>query len=120
MAAELQREVAGRSFTVRELTIREVRDWALKIESGERALDPVGELALEGCSLADLAMMCNVTPDEFDTAAPSDFESLLEAARKLNPHFFRLRTALLGAARVMEIEAQQLLSQHPPESTSTA
>lgn len=114
MPATLPIQIGERTVTVRELTVREVRDWAVQVDTGLLSLDGVDELMLPDCSLADLQRMSDADGDLLDTLTPSELEPIAEAARKLNPHFFRLRAALAGAARALTHEAQRLTSSAAP------
>lgn len=105
--------VAGLTVIVKELTIREVREWALKVEHGLIALDPVRHLALDECSIQDISIMSDAADGALDDLAPSELGPLVEACRKLNPHFFRVRAAMAGAALVMQKQVQQVLLSEP-------
>lgn len=102
-------ELPGRLVTIRELTVAEVRAWLLETEAGAQ-VDPLHALAFDDFGLGDLARMCDATADDLEAFAPSDLAPLVEACRALNPHFFRVRAALTGAARVMLGEAAALTS----------
>lgn len=101
------------TITVKELTVREVRDWATKVDLGLVEFDAVRHLALDECSVEDLLVMSDATGEGLDTLAPSEFAPLVEACRKLNPHFFRVRAAMAGAALAMQRQVQQVLSSEP-------
>ncbi len=101
------------AVTVRELTVREVRDWAALAEQGLVPFDAIRHLALDECSIDDIILMSDATPEAMDALAPSEFGPLVEACRKLNPHFFRVRLAMAGAAAVMASQAQQTLLSEP-------
>jgi hypothetical protein len=105
--------IAGLEVTVKELTVREVREWATKVDLGLVAFDAVRHLALDDCSVDDILVMSDATAEDLDTLAPSEFAPLVEACRKLNPHFFRVRAAMAGAALVMEKQLRQVLSSEP-------
>ncbi len=109
-------ELPGRLVTVRELTVAEVRAWLVEAEAGER-VDPLHALAFDDFGLADIARMCDATADELEAFAPSDLSPLVEACRGLNPHFFKVRAALSGVARVMAAEAAALVSTDAPASS---
>lgn len=113
MPASTTVQLGTASITVRELLVREVRDWLAEVEAGTVVVDAVSEFAFEDCSLADLARVCGVPVGAFDQYAPSELEALKEAARALNPHFFRVRAAI-AAAQVAHLRA--LL----PPATSSA
>lgn len=106
MPATLPIQIGERTVTVRELTVREVRDWSVQIDTGLRQIDPVGEMALPDCSLADLQMMSDADADVLEACTNTDLEQIAECARKLNPHFFRLRAALAGAVRDLARQAR--------------
>lgn len=101
---------------VHELLVSEVRDWLVEIENGP-ADDPVHALAFEECSLRDLAYMSSFSVLELEKKAPSDMTELLAACKELNPHFFRVRAALSGVARMMLKEAEALSLTVPPASS---
>ena len=101
----------GLVVTVRELTVAEVRDWVTdSAAAGVR--DPIHALALEGLGLDELARMISCPAADLEAFTPSELGELLAAAKALNPHFFRLRSAL-------EWATGRLLRNDPPE-TSTA
>lgn len=99
MAASVEVKVGERTFTVRELTVAEVRDWAVRVESGLLPVDPVGALMSPDWSLADLVEMSSATAEDMEAMTFAEVSSIAEAARKLNPHFFSLRAALMDVAR---------------------
>lgn len=101
------------AITVKELTVREVREWALKVDHGLIPFDAVRHLTLDECSVEDILVMSDATGEDLDTLAPSEFAPLVDACRKLNPHFFRVRAAMAGAALVMAKEVRQVLSSEP-------
>jgi hypothetical protein len=116
MAAARLAAVGALAVTVRELTFSEVRDWLVETETGQDE-DPLHALALEECSLADLARMSTISVGELEGYAPSDLAELIAACKALNPHFFRVRAALSGVARLMLREAEQLSLTAPPASS---
>jgi hypothetical protein len=116
MAATRTVQVGALSVTVRELTFGEVRDWLVEAETGQ-AEDPLHALALEDCSLTDLARMSDFAAAELEGYAPSDLADLIAACKELNPHFFRVRAALSGVARLMLKEAAALGSTETPASS---
>lgn len=105
--------VGALAITVKELTVREVREWATKVDLGLIPFDAVRHLTLDECSVDDLLVMSDANGDDLDTLAPSEFAPLMDACRKLNPHFFRVRAAMAGAALVMEKQVRQVLSSEP-------
>lgn len=116
MRASCSVQVGDTSVNVRELTFAEVRSWLVEAEAGG-SQDPLHALALEDCGLDDLARMSDASVREIEQFAPSEIAELIEIARKLNPHFFRVRAALSGVARMMLAEAEALASTAPPASS---
>lgn len=113
MPATLPILLGERSVTVRELTVGEVRDWLVETEAGSND-DPIQALALEECGLADLSRMSDIDADALEGFAPSELAPIVAACKKLNPHFFRVRAALSGVARLMLQEAAALASTEAP------
>lgn len=113
--SRLIREVAlpdDFQVTVKELTVGEVRNWMLDAETGVSE-DPLHALALEECSLADLSRMSDIDARALEDYTPSQLAPLVAAAKELNPHFFRVRAALSGVARLMLKEAEALALNKP-------
>lgn len=108
-----------RTVTVRELTVAEVRAWLLEHEIG-KPVDAIQALAVDACSLDDIAHLCDLSAADMEAYAPSDLAPLITACQELNPHFFKVRAALNGVARTMLAEAQALASSAPPASSSSA
>lgn len=108
--------VNGLTMTVRELTVREVRDWAVRVSQGLVEVDPVAHLVLEACSLQDIELMSDRKVADFDGLAPSEIEEIAAVCRKLNPHFFRLRTAMAGAAQAITSQILPQPSSEPARS----
>jgi hypothetical protein len=109
-----------RRVTLREVTVAEVRDRLAAIESCAAEVDVIRALARDDCSLDDLAWMSGASAESLEEFAPSELDELVAAARALNPHFFRVRTALAGVARVMQAEASALTSSAPSARSSSA
>lgn len=108
--------VGSVSVQVRELSVREVREWALKVEAGLVEVDPVLHLALEDCSAEDILLMSNASKADLEGMTPSELAEIAAICRRLNPHFFRLRVAITRAAQVLSEQARQALSSEPAPS----
>lgn len=98
MSATLTVLVGNEEVVVRELTFNEVRDWLAEVEA-QTHRDPVHATAFEDIGLDDLARVVDWSVSSLETCTPSQLNPVVEAAKKLNPHFFRLRTALQWAVR---------------------
>lgn len=105
MPATAIAKVGEREVTVRELTVKEVRNWVAEIEAGAVA-DPLRRLLFDDCSLDDILRMV-VDPDaEFlEGFGESDLAELHAKAKAINPYFFRVREALISVSRIMTAEA---------------
>ena len=114
MAAHESVTVGERTITVRELTVRDIRDWLVEAEAGV-AVDPLHALAFEQFGLQDLARMCDATADDLECYPPSELDPLVAACKRINPHFFRVRGLLTGTAQVLLHEAGTL-SEQPASS----
>lgn len=98
-------QLGERAVTVRELTVADVRELLI---TEPRQADPLHALAFDGFGLHDIACQCDATADDLEPFAPSDLQPLVDACRELNPHFFRVRAALSGVARLMLAEAERM------------
>lgn len=99
MSAALTVLVGDEEFVVvRELTFKEVRDWLAEVEA-QTQRDPVHATAFEDLGLDDLARVVGWSCSRLETYTPSQLKPVVDAAKKLNPHFFRLRAALQWAVR---------------------
>lgn len=118
MAVRQSVSVCGKFYMVRELTVEEVRDWIVSVENNTRPTDPVGDFIFDDIAVSELAMMCDVDPAEFDNCRPSELHPLVQVAKELNPHFFRVRAVVSAAlsAMVAEIVASDPLKSRDPAS----
>lgn len=92
-------DAAGRTVTVRELTVTEVRDWVASLERlEEKVIDLVSALASDDMSLDELKRMSDLTDDDIGQLTATGIAALVSAAKALNPHFFNVRRRLLGVA----------------------
>jgi hypothetical protein len=102
MPAKREVVLAGKAgqvrVKVRELTVSDVRAW-INESAGAGYRDPVQATAFDGFGLDELARMVDKDAAELEEFAPSDLSQLVEVAREMNPHFFRLRSALEWAVR---------------------
>ena len=99
-----------RDVVVREITVGEVRDWLIDVESGNGQADLVTGTVWPDFGLDDLARMCNASVADLEAYIPSERETLVVACKELNPHFFRPRAAVAKVARAMQAELQRTQS----------
>jgi hypothetical protein len=104
VALQVPVEVAGRSVTVSEMTVADVRDWVTAVEAGTLPVDPAGNAAFDDVGILDIALMSDADPEWLMALAPSELAPLAEACRKVNPHFFRVR-AVVQAAHIAQVRA---------------
>ena len=115
MAVKTPVKIGEHVVVVRELAVEEVRDWMVAIEGKTHSVDPVGDFLFEDVAIADLEMMCEMPEGfSFDALTPSQIQPILEEARKLNPHFFRVRAVVAAAMQSM---LQDLLKGVPTASS---
>jgi hypothetical protein len=107
----------GFAVTVRELTLGEVRAWAVRVDAGMIPFDSAALGIIADCEVADLGVMSSLTAEQADTLTGAELNRIADAARKLNPNFFALRAAISAAARTIAEEVRsQYLSTTPPAS----
>ena len=90
---------------VRELTVSEVRAW-LQESAAQTWRDPILALALDDIGLDELARMLDRSVEDLECYAPSQIAEVVAVARRLNPHFFRLRDALIKASRTIDTQKE--------------
>lgn len=96
-------EIEGRTVTVKELTVAEIRHWLKGLEQVKEAgIDVVAECLMDDCSLADISRMSDLKLEEMDDLTPGEIGQVVAVCREVNPHFFRMRDHLLGVAKVMQ------------------
>lgn len=101
----------GVDVVVRTLTAQEIYEWQVEIEakeSGELPCNPAYDLFFDDCGLDDLARMCDLSAHDLAQYTHDELAEVVEAARRLNPPFFRTRAAMVGARVAMQ--AQRILA----------
>lgn len=109
MPAIREIDLPGLRVVVRELTVSEVRSWLVEAESGA-PVDPLRALVFDDCSLDDLARMSDAPAEALEQFTAGELATLHDAAKGLNPHFFRVRAALTRVAQLIEAEAGSMIS----------
>ncbi|UCV09142.1 hypothetical protein [Dechloromonas denitrificans] len=99
-------------FTACELSVKEVRDWFESFTHGGPC-HLVDELAAPGISLHDLATMYRCEVGAFDALTSREIDRLVEAARAINPHFFRVRDMVASVVEQMMTKAAAGLDSTP-------
>lgn len=102
--AQQEIAVGDRIFTVRELSVADVRAWFVEIDA-QFALgtprDPLHAMAFDDCGLDDLAHLCDVPVTELEQYSVRALHPVLDVARALNPLFFSVRKELTRHTRVL-------------------
>jgi hypothetical protein len=91
--------VADREVAVREMTVREIRDWLKDMEADAGDADYLGMSLLEGVTLADVARMTDLSVADMDGFLPSEIDTIVAACQEVNPGFFRVAAPMLGIVR---------------------
>ncbi len=123
MAATIPVILGDRTVTVRTLTVREIYDWQASVEARSAAALEAGkgggmvayDLALDDCSLHDLARMCDCSADDLAEHTHVELADVVAAARELNPPFFRVRAWMIG-----QIVGREALALAAAQETSPA
>ena len=112
MAASEKIQIGDKSVAVRELSISEVRNWVVETEAGA-SVDPLRALVFDDCSLDDLARMCDLQAAEMEQFGPLELAPLRDKCKAFNPHFFKVREALIGVSRALQQGLDSLISTGP-------
>lgn len=103
----------GQHFvTVREVSVTEVREWVAEHEAGA-AVDPLRAFVFDDCSLDDLARMCNMPAAHMEAFGPLELTPLRDKCKALNPHFFKVREALVSVSRAIQAGLDSMTSTAP-------
>ncbi len=105
-------QVGEQTIIARELTFGEVRAWLVEATATTQR-DPVQALAFPGLGLDELSRMCDAPVAVLETFAASELMPLVDAAKALNPPFFRVRNLLM--AHIDRLSANE----DPPISTAS-
>ena len=74
-------KIDDKEITVKELTVREILDVINNVSGGADIKEAI---------LGDLPKLTDATLDDLVAMAPSDLETLVEAARRVNASFFKI------------------------------
>lgn len=81
--------IAGLEFTIKELTVAEVR--ALILGDGlESEVDVAGDFLFEEIRLRDLLAFTTLTKDQAEQMQPSQLAEVLDQCKAMNRHFFAM------------------------------
>ena len=96
MAITVEKKVAGVTFNVRKMTIREIYGLFEKAinppdekePSANKGVDWVGNTLFEDATIQDILTFTDLTRDQVLDMAPSAAQSIIDAIKCENPHFF--------------------------------
>ena len=106
MAITIKKEVAGVSFQVQKLTIREIYDlFTRATEPRESAEEPdwIGNVLFEDATLQDILTFTDLPRDRILEMLPNDVESVIADVKKENPHFFAACRRLEEAGKRLDM-----------------
>lgn len=86
-------ELNGGPVAVKELTVGEIRAWLR--DTSQASADLIDALLVDEVSISDLMRMTDLTAERMDELRPSDLNRLRDAAKEVNPDFFKLRGRIL-------------------------
>lgn len=89
------------AITVKELTVKEVRDWLDEMQQGLH-VSYIDALLVKGTMLHDLTLFSSLTMEQIDQLCPSDLNLVLEEAKKLNTLFFDFRDRVVRMGPIPE------------------
>ncbi len=117
VVAQIPVPVGDGCIVVRELTFAEVRAWVNE-SAASTTRDPLHAMAFDDFGLDELARMCAADAEALEAYSPSQLAPVVEAARKLNPHFFQVRATLLWAVRHLLPDASPTTLTETPADSS--
>ena len=87
----VEKEVAGVTFQIRKLTIREIYDlFARATEPRDSSEEPdwIGNVLFDDATLQDILTFTDLTREQILGMLPGDVETVIAEVKKENPHFF--------------------------------
>lgn len=86
---------------IKELTVKEIRDWYTDVVSRDDP-DVVGSLLFpEDIPINDLPRFTNLSIDEIESMKPSELQEIIERVRDKNGPLFQLQRRLLQTAEAI-------------------
>lgn len=118
-------EVAGRTVTIREVTLKAYRAWLKDVIAQSRQeeipLYSVDRDLFEDFALTDLSRFTDLTVDQLDEMRPSDLRKVIAAIKEVNPDFFEMRGRMRNTAnQVLSMMEEHLKSLSAPLASSSS
>lgn len=82
--------VGDKEVTVRELSVREIREWMKAAETDSSSMLDLGDVLFEDVRIADLAVMSDASAEDLEAMSPSDLRAIADTCREVNEHFFAM------------------------------
>ena len=103
------------TVTVKELTVADVRAW-LRSLSDLNGFDAVDAVLFQddGASVDDVLRMTDIDRAELDQLPPADVVKIIDKCKKVNPHFFRFRAAMVQIGQQEEAPTPSGPKSEPP------
>jgi len=90
-------EIEGKDWTVRELTMAEIRAWLASLADAQH--DALDVALVDGVHLSVVRLMTGMTEEQMAALLPSEIEQLVMAAKMANPGFFSMMGRLTGQSQ---------------------
>lgn len=119
-------EVAGRTVTIREVTLKDYRAWLKDVidqsKQEEIPLYSVDRDLFEDMALTDLPRFSDLTLEQIDEMRPSELHEVIAAIKEVNPDFFVMRGRMRNTANQVLAMTEESLSTSSaqPASSSSA
>ncbi len=118
-------EVAGRTVTIREVTLKDYRTWLKDVIAQSRQeeipLYSVDRDLFEDFALTDLPRFTDLSVDQLDEMHPSDLRKIIAAIKVVNPDFFEMRGRMRNTAnQVLSMMEGHLKSLSAPLASSSS
>ncbi|WP_085440186.1 hypothetical protein [Magnetofaba australis] len=91
MAIDIQKEVAGITFLVHKLTIREIYELFARADvprDPSEEPDWIGNVLFEDVTLQDVLTFTDLNRERLLEMLPGDVEAVISEVKRENPHFF--------------------------------
>lgn len=85
-------QVAGLEFTVKELTVAEVRSMLKSLDDQE--VDVIGDFLLDGIRMRDLPVMTTLSEEQLEGFLPTQLEEVVKHCKEMNRTFFAMEDRL--------------------------
>ncbi len=116
MAIDIQKEVAGITFLVHKLTIREIYELFAQADvPRDPAEEPdwIGNVLFEDVTLQDVLTFTDLNRERLLEMLPGDVEVVISEVKRENPHFFAACRRLEEAGKRLDA----VITSRPPDDS---